>query len=197
MFGRTMKLLSIPALVALLALGACSEQANGPLEPAESPEFSKSLDRDYWAIANGQTPEFEAAGTYVEKTIGREGGYVYLDLHYLYVPEGAVNRPTVFRMTTWGNGRIGVDLTATRVGSHRTNDVGHSGFRKPVYLYFSYAHAENAPADPRDIQVVWVKDGGELKPQPTHVFQDHQTAVGVLQHFSDYALAWPSRTSRW
>jgi hypothetical protein len=194
MFGRMFKFLTIPAL-ALVALVACSEQVAGPLDPQQSPSFSRSLDEDQLAIANGLKPRFEEAGAFVEQTIGPEGGFLYIDLHYLYVPEGAVRRPTVFRMTTWGDGRIGADLTATSVRSDEINDVGKKGFRKPVYLYFSYEHAPNAPHDPSLIQVVWVKDSGELVAQPTQVYQDHKIAVGTLDHFSDYALAWPSRTS--
>jgi hypothetical protein len=193
MFGKTFKFFTIPAVAALVALGACSEQTAGPLEPTQSPMFSRSMDADYYALANGMKPAFEAAGAYVEKTIGPEGGFLYIDLHYLSVPAGAVAYPTVFRLTTWGEGRIGADLTATSPWSTTPNNVGRAGFLKPVYLYFSYAYAPNAPADPSLIRVVWVKPTGELEAQPTYVYPDRKTAVGVLSHFSDYSLAWPSR----
>lgn len=188
-----MKLNRIFSVLALaLTLGACADQG-GPdqlLAPQTEAAESRSWEADRIAMANGQSPTFEEAGAFVEKTIGREGGYLYLDLHYLYVPEGAVNRPTVFRMTTMGNGDIGAELSATRVGSSNHNDVGEAGFKRPVYIGFSYAYASNVTKDPAGLNVFWFRPDGVAEAQPTQVNTRYKYAFGTLRHFSAYGLGW-------
>lgn len=188
-----MKLHRIVTVLALaLTFGACSDQAGTDrlLAPDQGVSESKSWKADRYAIANGQSPSFEKAGTFVEKTIGPDGGFLYLDLHYLYVPQGAVTGPTVFRVTTLGNGDIGADFTATSVGSRSVNNVGRAGFKRPVYVAFSYAYARNAPRKPKDMKVLWFRPDGKAEVQPTHVDTNYRYAVGTLKHFSPYGLGW-------
>src|SRR5690606_12490589 len=136
---------------------------------------------------------------HAEQVIGPEGGFIYVDLHQLYVPRGAVSGPTKFTIDL-SQSIVGAELTATSVASRgrptgRTNNVGSRGFKVPVYLTFSYNHAYDVPLNPFKIKVVEIRDG-KLIPQATQVNPLFETATGVLSHFSDYGLAWPTRNTR-
>src|SRR5690606_22017644 len=127
--------------------------------------------------------------------IGPAGGVLYVDLHHLYVPRGAVSKPTKFEMTLREDFGIGATLTATSVDSRgreigRKNDVGSAGFNKEVHLTFSYAYATDVPRNPRALKVVELRNGKRYV-QPTSINVFFKLATGRLKHFSDYALAWP------
>lgn len=183
----------MPLLAAALWLAGCSDQGS-PLAPvqqpvAQGPSESLSLKDDLAAIMEGEAPDLSARSN--EAIIGPQGGVLYVSLHYLYVPKGAVKKPTLFRMELPTDGRIGASLTATSVGSSKTNDVGSSGFKKPVYLTFSYAYATNPPSNPEQLKIFWEKKNGRLEAQPTTVHPWWKAATGELRHFSDYILAMP------
>jgi hypothetical protein len=197
------RLLGVAALAVTLGLGACSDAADVSLlgPGGDGPSESLSLSDDLNALIDGVVPEWTETRSH-SKIIGPEGGHVYLDLHYLYVPPGAVAGPTKFTMSLRPDFRMGASLSATSVNragvaTGPENNVGSAGFRKFVYLTFSYKYATDAPANPRsNIKVVEVLPDGKLIPQPTYVNTFYQAATGSLKHFSDYGLAWPSRTSR-
>lgn len=189
------KLAIAPVMALVLAVGACndqgSEQVLGP-----NGQFSESLSlaEDLKAIARGEVPDLSAR--YNSAIIGPAGGVVYVDLHHLYVPRGAVSGPTKFEMRLTDDHSIGAILTATSVNSRGNptgplNNVGSAGFNgRGVYLTFSYAYARNVPSNPQSIKVVYVRDG-QLVPQQTSVNRLFRTATGTVTHFSQFALAWP------
>ncbi len=188
-----MRLGAMPLLAAALWLTGCSDQGT-PLAPADPPAVrgpseSLSLTSDVGTILTGASPDL--AQRVNEVVIGPRGGSVYVSLHYLYVPVGAVSQPTVFRVELPGDGTIGAALTATSVGSSRENDVGEAGFRRPVFLTFSYAYATNPPADPFQLRVLWARPDGTFQAQPTLVNPFLKLATARLTHFSDYILAIP------
>lgn len=185
-----------PILALALTLSACSEQAQSPLAPSDVAVESLSLIDDLRAIAEGRIPDLSAR--YNSAIIGPAGGVLYVDLHHLLVPAGAVAGPTKFEIQLREDGGIGAKLTATSVNlrgeaTGAKNNVGSAGFRRPVYLTFSYAYATDAPRNPSSIKVVRIDAAGKLAAQPTLVNPFFRTATGTLQHFSDYGLAWPSR----
>ena len=197
------RFLGVAAFAVTLGLGACSDAADVSLlgPGGDGPSESLSLGDDLDAMVDGLVPEWTKTRTN-SAIIGPEGGSVYLDLHYLYVPAGAVRQPTKFTMSLHPDFRMGASLTATSatrdgVVTGSENDIGKLGFRKSVYLTFSYKYATDTPANPgSNIKVVEVLPDGKLIPQPTYVNTFFQTATGTLKHFSDYSLAWPSRTRR-
>jgi hypothetical protein len=191
------QLFGLSAVVLALFAGACSDSS--PVEPLapSAPSESLSLADDLAALENGVRPDLSAR--YHEKIIGPEGGFIYVDLHYLYVPRGAVRGLTKFEITLRDDFGVGVELTATSVNPQGRetgpkNNVGSRGFDEKVYLTFSYEHAYDVPLNPYKIKVVEIIDG-QLIPQPTYINPFFKSATGVLKHFSDYGLAWPTRSA--
>jgi hypothetical protein len=185
----------LSAVALALLAGACSDSSPVETLAPSAPSESLSLADDLAALENGQAIE---RASYVEKIIGPEGGSIYVDLHYLYVPQGAVSGRTKFVIKLKDDAKIGAELTATSVDYYGrptgpTNNVGHAGFRQKVYLSFSYEHAYNVPLNPSEIKVVEIVNG-QLIPQPTYISTTYKSATGVLSHFSDYGLAWPTRS---
>ena len=154
---------------------------------------TKSLIDDLRDILDGKRPDLSARTN--SAIIGPAGGVLYVDLHHLYVPAGAVTGPTKFEMTLRKDYGIGVTLTATSIDrwgreSRVKNDVGSRGFRNHVQLTFSYAYANKQPRNPRALKVVEVRNG-RYYVQPSQANPFFKMVTGRLQHFSDYALAWP------
>ena len=183
----------IPTL-ALAVFAACSDQpmpTEVGLAPSETTVESKSLEQDMWRIANGLPIEHAGHNSAV---IGPNGGILYVDLHYLYVPRGAVTSPTQFDMYVDSTGAVAARLEATSLDASGApvadrNNVGRAGFKVPVYLTFSYAHAygiQNAHL----LKVLWARPDGKLEAQPTVVNERYKAATGVLKHFSIYTLGW-------
>lgn len=195
---KLIRLMRFAAVALVLGVfGACADGAGVQLlGPSDGPAESLSLADDIEAIVNGLKPDLSVRTH--EKVIGPEGGSLYVDLHYLYVPRGAVSEPTKFRIELRDDHKIGVSLTATSstrsgVTTGADNNVGSRGFNKAVYLTFSYQFATDKPDNPYSIKVVEIRDG-LLIPQPTYINPFFQTATGTLKHFSDYGIAWPTRT---
>ena len=159
---------------------AASARANGiQVEslPAEALPMPSSGDQS-WVFVQG-----DVGDAAVEGIIGTRGGVLRLGQHWLLVPRDAVRADTRFRMTPIKDGTYHVELTATQVGAAVENDVGHAGFRTPIYLGFHFA---DAPIDPATLAVAWLTDG-MLISQPTFIYEE-AWAVGVLRHFSGYVL---------
>jgi hypothetical protein len=187
------------SLLAVLTLGlltaACSEQGapDQIVGPASEASSSLSLGDDIYKIAQGQPID---RAEYKAQVIGPDGGVVYVDAHYLYVPQGAVTGPTLFEIKVRRDGQIGASLDATSLSAQGVlnavkNNVGRAGFAKPVYLTFYYGYATNFGGNPQKIKVLWIRPDGRKIAQPTYVNESYKVATGVVSHFSDYGLGWP------
>lgn len=117
----------------------------------------------------------------VTAIVGSDGGVLELGDHVLTVPAGAVSEDTRFTMRMVSGGGIQVELHATK---ETTNDVGESGFDRPVRIALSYANTD--AGDPEDLVIVRV-DGEE--PLDTRVSTDGTSTVWAeVDHFSRYLL---------
>jgi hypothetical protein len=123
---------------------------------------------------------------FVTAEIDKKGGALSIGDHVLYIPAGAVEKPTTFRMRKMP-GDIKVGLTATR---KTPNDVGHAGFNVPVYLTLSYANGQNMKAIGQ-LKILWIKPDGSTEAQPSQVKSSDKVVVGELTHFTDFGLGWP------
>lgn len=154
-----------------------------------------------WKIARGKMPaDVEIKD---EQVIGAEGGYLYAAHHALYVPKGAVSVPTKFKITIYRKPadpltfatdslvNIEVSLKAYETRDGVDVSVGEFGFQRPVYLGLSYDWVADV-MDPAQATVLWRKTADVGIEVPTRtVDTGKRWIVGELQHFSDYALAWP------
>lgn len=175
------RMFSLPLVVALASgLGACQdgrsllgpEAASPPIAAQGTPGLSMIEDRTS-----------EVGG--VTAVIGSQGGELKLGNQSLVVPAGAVDAPTLFRMKK-GSRALSVIITATR---ETLNDVGNAGFATPLTLSFRYGNAASLPAEPSQIQIVWVRPDGTFDPQPTTVDLEARVISAEITHLSEYALA--------
>lgn len=105
--------------------------------------------------------------------------------HYLYIPEGAVRQKTNFTMELADSDVFNVELTATKEGSRRTNDVGAAGFQKPLLLCLDRNDANIT--DLSKVSIAEVVNGGFLDvPTTAHELNSH--VCGELRHFSGYTM---------
>jgi hypothetical protein len=154
-----------------------------------------------WRLATGTVPNGHE--TKADSLIGPEGGYLFLQGHVLVVPKGAVDAPTQFKMqpftgSTVDEVPVAVALKATRtLPSGEVIDVGEQGFNVPVYLALSYQWAdETYELGLTGATIVWVKEPGVAEEVQTRtVDYNGKWIVAELNHFSDYGLAWPARTT--
>lgn len=113
------------------------------------------------------------------------GGTLELLGHSLYVPPGAVDRPTMFVMSVLAGTEIQVELIAYDPDLYE--DVGGKGFNKPVQLALSYAEADID--DPESLTIVHITaDGDKVEIDNVYVDTENQVVTGDLSHFSRYAL---------
>ena len=190
-----MKLSMLPFLALSLVLGAC-ENFGGP-DGLTGPEASApaqdllGLDVDLGLDAgdpNGFTvvKEKDARIGIVTGVIGSAGGKLVLGRHELWVPANAVSAATTFTMSKL-SGELRFSLTATRL---LPNDVGSRGFAVPVKLVANFQGVSEI-SDPWKLKVVWLKSDGSGEEQPTSIDIAGKKAIGLLGHFSDYALVMP------
>jgi hypothetical protein len=119
--------------------------------------------------------------------IGPQGGRLTLGWHELIVPPGAVQQPTVFRMTAKLGLHIVVDLTA----ADRVSGIPVTTFPLPLELKLSYRFFPMNAAQRDRLLVLWLKDDsptGELVPVPTIVNAQRRYISGSITHFSQYAM---------
>ena len=107
--------------------------------------------------------------------------------HEIFVPAGAVDRTTTFRLVKTSGTEIRFSLTAT--GSDGTN-VGAAGFRKPIELSVFYGNSVNV-SDPSRLSVGWVVNGVIQEMRFPVVDTAARKATAYLDHFSEYALVHP------
>ena len=154
-------------------------------------------DGKIYTLVEGQLPAIVPS---VSRWIGKSGGTIYLfgpwkdgrpTMHAVMVPEGAVSRPTLFTISVASTEFVKVDLRAQVLLKNGTlKDVGNLGFRKPVFLFLSYAWATNVD-DPERLVILHDPEngnphrrvGGEV------LFSFEEYIVAALGHFSKYAVA--------
>ncbi|HEY8468704.1 MAG TPA: hypothetical protein VIL18_03630 [Longimicrobiales bacterium] len=198
MYHRTMRLRVVLALALGFVLAACngddtivgpetSPQAS-PQIPAPQPVVATDPYGNTYTIIEGPPLGFPLQLT---KLISVQGGTISLLGHTLVVPKGAVTSPTLFTMLVGLNGKVEVHLTALVPTLFNLLNIGEQGFRKPVRLTLSYAHARNVQ-DPNDLVIVYVPGllgYNRVEPLPTTVDTVRKTVTAELDHFSRYALA--------
>ena len=186
------------AVCLLVLLGTSCDQAT-PTDPAAYPRLADVVpgnDGKQYTLLEGQlvTGKQETSAW-----IDRDGGLVWLEgepkdgertFHAVYVPERAVNKPTLFTIRLVPGKHIKVDLRAhlrERDGSLR--DVGKAGFKQPVYLIMSYAWATNL-TDPQRATILYdPEDGKPHQKLPAVPVLEHHFVYAPLYHFSLYAMA--------
>jgi hypothetical protein len=191
------------ALFAALFAASCdnSERLTEPAPMRQ--QFSDVVpgnDGKQYTLLDGQI-KFKRAT--VSKWINKGGGQVVLEgdsvngkptMHVLVVPEGAVDRKTLFTMTIASPHHIRVDLRAQIEQKYRGEtvliDVGHLGFNKPILLGLDRSLVGALPADAQ-LTVLYDPDNGSpFQAMPTTIYAGYeQWVIGYLSHFSKYALA--------
>ena len=169
---------------ALLALSACNmTDATSPVGTHNSPSYDYT-DGSYQLVNGTNWDNMEISSS---RIIGPNGGQLTLGLHELLIPEGAVSKPTVFRMSKKMGPHILVDLEARE---HKSGLVVQT-FAHPVELRLSYKFVPITGAELNRMAILWLKQGsenGELVPVPTRIDRKHKQLVGSLTHFSRYAM---------
>jgi hypothetical protein len=192
MSRHRMKLLSLPAFLALLLFSSCdlgrapvSDVSDVPTAPTTA-AYSQSLS-SYTRI-EGRIPT-DIPDLQVSKLIGIEGGSVNLAGHTIKVPAGAVEQPTLFTLTLATNGYVEVDLSATVTDLlGNTIDTGSKGFKKPVTLSLTYAWASNV-SDPSRLLILRMLGNGKVEALNSTVQPTGKTVTVQLDHFSKYCVA--------
>jgi hypothetical protein len=188
---RTLKALFALTLIALASCGDSSTTT----EPNVAPQFSRN--RGTPTLLEGQLPYAPP----VQQIIGPAGGIIVLrgpdrggvpTFHSLVVPAGAVKENLLFTMEAGSRQYVDVELKAFKIKSNtkeRGEEVGHLGFRKPLYLTLSYAWADR-PFNPTRVRIVHVV-GNQIQPEKIRTLRwpSHKSVVGEIRHFSKYSAA--------
>jgi hypothetical protein len=134
----------------------------------------------------------ESVGS-VEAVIGTAGGVVTLGKNALLVPSGAVSAPTTFRIQKLDGDHARLHLTASRYGD---NDVGRTGFLKPVRLMMSYEGASNlSSSEASELRVMYIRPDQLVEVLPSTVNYYDRWVGTDLRHFSEYGIGWPNLTT--
>ncbi|HET9439219.1 MAG TPA: hypothetical protein VFO52_03565 [Longimicrobiales bacterium] len=172
------------ALVPLFAGCDSARDISGVTEPvtptvAAKPKLAKVLTR----VINGTTGI--AVSDYV--TNGKTA-LLQVGKYQLFVPRGAVKKPTKFVMVVLDNEMIGVRLYAFDKDWQRVTQ-----FHVPVRLTLPYDEADQTQVSGtgklRIANVVSDTDNTILELVGVEVDTDNQTVTGSLSHFSVWSLA--------
>lgn len=196
MSRHRMKLLSLPAFLALLLFSSCDLGRAPVSEVPTAPRFEEASGSEgstTYKLIEGRIPS-EIADLQVSKLIGIDGGSLNLAGHKLTVPAGAVNQPTLFTMTLVTNGYVEVDLSATVTDLlGNVIDVGEQGFNVPVTLSLTYAWASNVEKEEEGKLLILRMKGeyhtDEHEELESAVETDSKGVSVVLDHFSKYCMA--------
>jgi hypothetical protein len=176
----------VSILVAVSAGTGCDQIDEAPLAPAtaEAYEAVSEMADSYggWELARARIRQ---EATKVTSVIGRDGGWLFMGDHILYVAEGAVSGPTRFEMEVRAGEHIMVDLHAYSM----TGQPVRTFPPYKVYLYMNYREAELA--NPLDFGVGYLPLENENSPIVPHRvwhFPLWTAVVANLTHFSTYAL---------
>src|SRR5688572_12760622 len=106
----------VSASVLLVVAAGCDEYGpTAPVEARQEPAYDEVYTYGSYELVAGSDWTFIRVSN--TRVIGAAGGRVTLGLHELVVPRGAVERPTVFRMSKNLGAHVRVDLRATDQGS--------------------------------------------------------------------------------
>jgi hypothetical protein len=156
-----------------------------------------ATDGQEYTLVQGDLPEAEDSAS---AWIGRDGGMVVVagglkdgkpTMHGVYVREGTVNKPTLFTVKRLGGNQVGVRLDARTQSRNGTwTDVGGKGFRKPVYLFMTYAWATNV-TDPSRLVILYDPEDGKAheKTRSQVILDTNLFVTAELEHFSKYVMA--------
>ncbi|HUG41592.1 MAG TPA: hypothetical protein VMM12_13975 [Longimicrobiales bacterium] len=180
--------------VAILAVAAFALGCENATEPLQDPALEVDGATDGLLEETTETLGSELSFAHrtvaqltdevVRELVGPEGGTLTLLGHSLTIPEGAVERPTMFVMAVLTGTEIQVELIAYDPDLYE--DVGGKGFAVPVQLALSYAEADID--DPESLVIVHVQSDGTKVPLESEVDTDAQVVRADLDHFSRYAL---------
>lgn len=176
---RIARLFLLAPVSLALAFVACENTAN----------FTAPSDQPTAQFAAKNSPKRAlavVAGGHGEAILDARGGTIVVEgddpadiIAILEVPAGTVRKNTTFTIDISDD--YLVELTATSDHSLETNDVGHTGFKKGILLYFNRSHI----LDTGNLGVAEVKTNGQLLIVDS--FHDGMWLVGILKHFSGYS----------
>jgi hypothetical protein len=178
--GRSL-LMAAPMVALLTACGM--DEAAGP-EPVVAPSSDYTLNIGTYQLVQTSNTTFELSNT---RVIGPAGGVLYLGLHQLVVPRGAVSGLTRFTMTSKFGNNVIVDLSAVDMAGNTV-----SQFPVALQLRLNYMLLGVRPGDAHRLQIVWLKDDsptGAVEPVKTTVQPLMYYATGWVTHFSQFAMA--------
>jgi hypothetical protein len=183
------------ALVIVFGLTACdrgSDYSNHPTAPQSF--LSGSTYGDYTLANDPLLSGLLRNGLSVTGLLGTVGGTLDVLGHTLHVPQGAVRKRTLFSVLALPGGYVEVDLNASLFGLlGGLLNIGEQGFYKPVTVTLSYERSTNIP-DPTKLVIIRLNGlFGTPEEVPTRVDLENQTVSADLDHFSRYAIAFPSR----
>lgn len=178
------KWVHLPLLVAALVAWGC-EPAGQLIGPGE-PNFTSDPPK-YRAVEGGPT----STDTVASAVIGESGGVLRVSGHRLTIPGGAVKQATTFTIRALQDGRVGVKMIATAVGSTVENDIGSKGFWKPLELRMDYTQVTESGLDSNKYLVGYDKKDGSYEAQKSWVDGQNRWLFGEVKHFSEYVIVFP------
>jgi hypothetical protein len=169
-------------LLSGVALAACADGGD-PAARLLQPGAPLADNGTAWHKVAGTMPQFR-----VSQVVDVTGGVLSYGGYSLTVPAKAVTQPTEFVMESVNGGYLTVRLTATRVGSKLSNDVGEAGFQVPVLLSEQFDAPGGLPEWSR-LVIAWERPDGVLEPVPSAINPATKVITGRLSHFSQYVVA--------
>jgi hypothetical protein len=160
------------------------ETATSP-QPVVAPSQDYTLNFGTYQLVQTSRTTFELSNS---RIIGPAGGVLYLGLHQLVVPRGAVQGFTRFTMTSKFGNNVVVDLNAVDLAS----GAQVTQFPLPLQLKLSYLLLGVPRSQAHRLTIVWLKDNsptGAVEPVKTTVQPYQYYAVGWVTHFSQFAMA--------
>jgi hypothetical protein len=135
-----------------------------------------------WGLARAALHQ---QGQYTSDVIGKEGGWLQVGTHYLYVAAGAVDSPTRFTMSLREGDNIVVELHA-----YKTNGKVVSAFpANTVFLYMTYTDAVIDALSTVGIGYLPEVAGADpIVPMPSIVYPEYSVVGSNLTHFSTYGV---------
>jgi hypothetical protein len=182
------------ALVLLLTVAACDRGSDYSNHPTAPQSFLSGSTYGGYKLANDPLlPGLLQGQLSITGLLGTVGGTLDVLGHSIFVPKGAVSKPTLFTVFALPGGYVEVDLRAGLRGILGILiDIGGRGFNEPVTVTLSYERSTNIP-DPSKLVVLRLNGlFGEPEVIPTTVDPVNKTVSAKLDHFSRYAIAFPN-----
>lgn len=216
---RWIAFIAAPALALTLVITSCEQSPTGPenLAPAPTDSLDANPDAllgglldglggdsdgsDVTTVTDQHGNEYtlvrshipvDAPDLRVTRLLGSAGGVLSIAGHQLIVPEGLLNRLTLFTLTAVNDGHIEVEVTALAHTLWGVLDIGARGFDQPVTLELRYSTASNLE-NPQELVILRMPDhgySGEYEAVPSTVDENRKVVVGQLDRFSRYCMAY-------